>query len=427
MDQPIKEAIILAGGLGTRLKDAIGDIPKPLAPVNEQPFLHYVFNYLKDHQIEAVVLSVGYKLKMIKKVFGEEYLGIKIKYSVEEEPLGTGGAIGFALNKINSDQCFVLNGDTFFDIDLQALGQFHLSHGSECSLAAKSLKDFDRYGTIEITEDTVQAFNEKMPKQNGIINGGIYCLNKSIRDAFPDADRFSFETEYLEPNASTGKIKAMIFDNYFIDIGVPEDYKQFEIDTSSQEKERDPEALEGTLSLRDLKIDKTWTLFLDRDGVINERLIDDYVKQINELSIIDGVPEAVAQFTKQFGRVLVVTNQQGIGKGMMTADDLELIHGYMNNVFENHGGKIDQFYFAPQLASEGSNYRKPGTGMGLQAKKDYPEIDFSKSIMIGDTESDIKFGMNLGMITVMLTNVRNISTEADYIFNNLQTVARELK
>ncbi|MCB9224841.1 MAG: HAD-IIIA family hydrolase [Crocinitomicaceae bacterium] len=181
------------------------------------------------------------------------------------------------------------------------------------------------------------------------------------------------------------------------------------------------------MSLKDLHINKEWTLFLDRDGVINDRLINDYVKQLNELRIIDGVPQAISTFSRIFNRVLVVTNQQGIGKGLMTADDLEIIHGYMNNIFNDHGGKIDQFYFAPQLASEGSDYRKPGSGMAIAAKADFPDIDFSKSLMIGDSESDIEFGMNLGMKTVMLTTVSNISTKADYIFNNLQAVARELE
>jgi D-glycero-D-manno-heptose 1,7-bisphosphate phosphatase len=180
------------------------------------------------------------------------------------------------------------------------------------------------------------------------------------------------------------------------------------------------------MSLKELNIDKSWTLFLDRDGVINDRLIDDYVKQLNELKIIDGVPDAISFFNSIFRRIVVVTNQQGIGKGLMTADDLEIIHGYMNNVFKDHGGEISRFYFAPQLASEDSNYRKPGTGMGLQAQKDFPDIDFSKSLMIGDSESDIEFGMNLGMKTVMLTNVGNKSTKADYIFNNLQAVAKAL-
>ncbi len=175
-----------------------------------------------------------------------------------------------------------------------------------------------------------------------------------------------------------------------------------------------------------LTVDKTWTLFLDRDGVINDRLIDDYVKYLHELRIIDGVPEAIATFAEKFGRIVVVTNQQGIGRGMMTVDDLLLVHGYIEEVIKNAGGRIDKFYFAHQLASEKSNYRKPGTGMGLKAQRDYPEIDFTKSLMIGDSESDIEFGMKLGMKTVMLKNDRNIKTKADYIFKHLYEVSTEL-
>jgi histidinol-phosphate phosphatase family protein len=175
-----------------------------------------------------------------------------------------------------------------------------------------------------------------------------------------------------------------------------------------------------------LKIDSTWPLFLDRDGVINERLIDDYVKQLNELRILPKIPEAIADFSTYFGRIVVVTNQQGIGRGMMTEDDLSLVHGFIEEVIKTAGGRIDQFYFAPQLKQENSNYRKPGTGMGLKAQSDYPEIDFSKSLMIGDSESDIEFGMKLGMKTVMLTNDRNITTKADYIFENLYQVSKEL-
>ncbi len=175
-----------------------------------------------------------------------------------------------------------------------------------------------------------------------------------------------------------------------------------------------------------LSIDKTWTLFLDRDGVINDRLIDDYVKYIHELRIIDGVPEAISEFAEKFGRIVVVTNQQGIGRGRMTVDDLLLVHGYIEEVIKSAGGRIDKFYFAPQLASEKNNYRKPGTGMGLKAKRDFPEIDFSKSLMIGDSETDIEFGMKLGMKTVMLKSGRNVATKADYIFEHLYQVAKEL-
>jgi D-glycero-D-manno-heptose 1,7-bisphosphate phosphatase len=181
------------------------------------------------------------------------------------------------------------------------------------------------------------------------------------------------------------------------------------------------------MSLSDLNIDSSWTLFLDRDGVLNERIIDDYVKQLNELKIIAGVSDALATFNSIFGRIIVVTNQQGIGKGSMTAEDLEVIHGYLQNYFEMNGGRIDKFYFSPELAQDNSPNRKPGTGMGLQAQSDFPEINFSKAIMVGDSESDIEFGTNLGMITVMLKNARNISSSANYIFENLYEVSIALK
>lgn len=180
------------------------------------------------------------------------------------------------------------------------------------------------------------------------------------------------------------------------------------------------------MSLSELGISKSWTLFLDRDGVINDRLIDDYVKQLNELKIIEGVPEAITHFTSLFNRIVVVTNQQGIGRGLMTVEDLDVIHGFIADVVKSAGGKIDRFYFAPQLKAENHIDRKPGTGMGLRAQKDFPEIDFSKSLMIGDSESDIEFGMKLGMKTIMLKNGRNVTTKADYIFENLYQVSKLL-
>ncbi len=176
----------------------------------------------------------------------------------------------------------------------------------------------------------------------------------------------------------------------------------------------------------DMNIDKSWTLFLDRDGVINDRLVDDYVKEIHELKIIEKVPDAIARFSELFGRILVVTNQQGIGRGRMTVEDLLVLHGFIEDVIQKAGGRIDRFYFAPQLSTERSNYRKPGTGMGLKAQRDYPEIDFSKSIMVGDSETDIEFGKKLGMKTVMLKNGGNLLTKADYIFGGLWEFSQHL-
>ncbi|MEZ4938602.1 MAG: HAD family hydrolase [Crocinitomicaceae bacterium] len=174
------------------------------------------------------------------------------------------------------------------------------------------------------------------------------------------------------------------------------------------------------------QINSDWTLFLDRDGVINKKRDNDYVKSIEEFEFIEGVLESLKVFSELFGKVVVVTNQQGIGKGIMTESNLREVHGYMLEEVKKHGGRIDQIYFAPHLASENSNDRKPGTGMGLKAQIDFPEIDFEKSLLIGDSESDIEFGTKLGMKTIMLKNNREIESKADLICQNLKDVKDQM-
>lgn len=155
-------------------------------------------------------------------------------------------------------------------------------------------------------------------------------------------------------------------------------------------------------TLANWKIDKSWTLFLDRDGVINVRFPGDYVKRVEEFEFLPGVTKAIAKFSSLFGKIVVVTNQQGIARGIYTHDDLNAIHAHMKSEIEKAGGKIDAVYYAPQRASENSPMRKPGIGMALQAKIDFPEIDFSRSIMIGDTNSDMEFGKTAGMKVIFL-------------------------
>jgi histidinol-phosphate phosphatase family protein len=171
--------------------------------------------------------------------------------------------------------------------------------------------------------------------------------------------------------------------------------------------------------------DKNWTLFLDRDGVINKRIIGDYVKTIDEFEFLDGVVDAITVFNKYFQRIIVVTNQQGIGKGLMTEDDLKKVHNFLIENVEKCGGKINKIYFCPELAKNNPECRKPNIGMALQAKKDFPEIDFSKSIMIGDSMSDIKFAKNSGMISVAVGNeLFKLKNELiDYKFKNMLNFA----
>lgn len=172
--------------------------------------------------------------------------------------------------------------------------------------------------------------------------------------------------------------------------------------------------------MNQLTIDASWTLFLDRDGVINTRKMGGYIQSVEEFEFLPGAKEAIAEFSNHFRHIFVVTNQQGIGKGIMTESNLLDIHSYMQNEVKKLNGSITKCYFAPDLASDENTLRKPKTGMGLLAKTEFPEVDFKKSIMVGDSDSDIQFGINLGMTTVRIKTVEPIKLEADFTFNSLQ-------
>jgi histidinol-phosphate phosphatase family protein len=166
--------------------------------------------------------------------------------------------------------------------------------------------------------------------------------------------------------------------------------------------------------------DKTWSLFLDRDGVINVRQMNGYILTVDEFQFLPHISESIAYFSTVFQHVFVVTNQQGIAKGLMSERNLLDIHDYMLNKIREKGGNITSFYFAPELKSELNSLRKPNPGMALQAQSDFPEVVFQKSIMVGDTDSDIKFGKNLGMKTVRVKTVEPIGIEADLTVDSLK-------
>ncbi len=181
------------------------------------------------------------------------------------------------------------------------------------------------------------------------------------------------------------------------------------------------------MTLKNLNIDKSWTLFLDRDGVINKKLDNDYVKHWIEFEFLDGVIDAIKFFNTLFGKIVVVTNQQGIGKRLYRTEDLELIHKNMVYEITYHGGRIDKVYFSPYLHSENHPTRKPGIGMALQAKEEHSEIDFSKSIMIGDSMSDMEFGKNAGMKTIYISQETKNDPKIDFTFKSLNEVVIALQ
>lgn len=176
------------------------------------------------------------------------------------------------------------------------------------------------------------------------------------------------------------------------------------------------------MTLKDLNIDKSWTLFLDRDGVINKRLDNDYVKHWIEFEFLDGVFDALKHLNSVFGKIVVVTNQQGIGKRLYRVEDLEIIHKNMLYEIAYHGGRIDKVYFSPYLDAEKHPTRKPGIGMALAARTDFPEIDFAKSMVIGDSMSDMAFGRSAGMKTVFISEQPAKDEKIDFNFGSLAEV-----
>lgn len=177
----------------------------------------------------------------------------------------------------------------------------------------------------------------------------------------------------------------------------------------------------------DWQVDRTWTLFLDRDGVINKRNFDGYITSPEEFEFLPNVLEAIAELSKEFHRIIVVTNQQGIAKNLMTERNLIDIHTYMCDTVYQAGGKIDKCYFAPNLKGAEDDMRKPNPAMAELAKLEFPEIEFERCVMVGDTDSDILFGKNLGMKTVRVLSSEQINETADLNVNGLDEFLIQLK
>ncbi len=219
--------IILAGGLGTRLRSVVSDLPKCMASVNGKPFLAYLIDYFQQQGITNFIFSVGYKHEIIEEYLNNNLLTVNYQLSIEEEPLGTGGAIEKACSLVKDENVFVTNGDTLFKANISSLQSFHQQKNADCTLALKPMKDFNRYGVIELNEDdSIKNFSEKNYYERGLINGGLYMLKvqQFLSESFPE--KFSFETSYLEKFYHQHKIYGLIQDEYFIDIGIPEDYKR---------------------------------------------------------------------------------------------------------------------------------------------------------------------------------------------------------
>lgn len=382
------EVIVLAGGLGTRLRSVVHEIPKCLAPVGGRPFLGYLLDWLAAQGADHVVFSVGYLKEQVISYLQDNPWPFAYDFAVEDTPLGTGGGIRLALSLCRENIVFVVNGDTFYPVDLSSM-----PFDKPITLALKPMKDFDRYGEVELINNNVTAFQEKKHCEEGLINGGVYAIDRSGLDLGSLPEKFSFEKEVLEPGAAIREIGGWVSNAYFIDIGIPEDYgkAQWALPAWKAVKEASEAVLQASAQ----------TLFLDRDGVLNRHICPGYVTRWSEWEWMPGVLEELPRWSAKFPRIVLVSNQRGVGKGVMTDEDLSRVHAQMMADILEAGGRIDLALYCTSVSDEDPR-RKPNTGMFREAQALFPEIDAKSSVMLGDTQTDAAFAENCGMQFILL-------------------------
>lgn len=390
------EVIILAGGQGTRLRSVVQDIPKCLAPVAGRPFLGYMLDYLSAYPVDHVVFSVGYLKEQVMSYVQAHSWPFSYDFAVEDTPLGTGGGIRLALEKCHGERVFVFNGDTFFPLPLDAV-----PFAGPVTVALKPMKAFSRYGAVTVipsgrsesrVSHTITAFREKAYCEEGLINAGVYAIDRTKLHLEALPARFSFEKDVLEPMAAARELQGWPVESYFIDIGIPEDYDkaQWEIPAWFAVQKASAQVLSS----------KAEALFLDRDGVLNRLLEGSYVKSWADWQWMPGILEELPKWTAKFKHIVLVTNQRGVGKGLMTDADLARIHACMMQELLEAGGKIDLILTCTAVSDDDPR-RKPNLGMFREACALLP-LDPQRCVMVGDSDSDAAFARNCGMAFIRL-------------------------
>lgn len=221
-----REAVILAGGLGTRLRSLKSDLPKPMMPVCGRPFIGYLLQILAAAGIERTVLALGYRAEAFRSHFGPEFSGMALIYSVEETPLGTGGGLARAVSATAEENLVVLNGDSYFHVDIANIFAYHVKSYSDITIALKQLDDCSRFGTVSVSDGRIERFREKGFTGSGRINGGVYVVNRRIFARIGAGEAFSFERDVLEKRVGELVMLPYACDGFFIDIGTPDDFRR---------------------------------------------------------------------------------------------------------------------------------------------------------------------------------------------------------
>ncbi len=382
----IEQAIILAGGRGTRLRPLTDRLPKPMAPVNGKPFLEYLVELLRQNGVQEIVLLLGYLPEKIRDHFGDgSRYGVKISYSVTRAEDETGARLSAAAPLVR-DTFLLLYGDNYWPLRLDPLFDFYQKKNTIASVAVYTNKDRQSRNNMRVDEDgyvTVYDPLREVENLNGV-EIGFFLLKKKVFSYMP-GHNFSFEKEVLPVLIKERELAGFRTDHPYYSIGTMEKLERMR------------------RALRPKKV-----IFLDRDGIINKKPPPgEYVKSWNEFEFLPGAKRALRMLAEKGYAMYIVTNQAGIGRGMMTHRDLDEIHARLAAELEQEGVHLGGVYYCPHGWDEGCECRKPKSGMLYQAAREH-DFDLTKTIFIGDDARDMEAGNGAGCLTFLTDETRGV-------------------
>lgn len=398
------KVVIMAGGKGTRIARVNATVPKPMIPIEGKPILEYQIETLKKQGYTDIILIVGHMGNVIQKYFGDgSAFGVQISYIVEEQPLGTAGALYFLKDEIQND-FLLLNGDIIFDVDIQKFLEYHCNQRTAATILTHPNSHPYDSGII-IADDKNRVTNwlhkedERLWYKNRV-NAGLHMFSPRIFESFHEAKKCDLDRDVLKPLIKEGELSVYDSPEYIKDMGTPDRYYAVIEDIKS-----------GKVSAKNLK-NKQKAIFLDRDGTINKYV--GFLTDINEFELLDGVTEAIKMINESGYLAIVVTNQPVIARGEVSVEELQEIHNKMETLLGQAGAYIDDIFYCPHHPHKGyegerpeykieCECRKPKPGMLLAAAEKY-NIDLRESWMIGDGENDIEAGKNAGCNVCVVGN-----------------------